>query len=391
MPCHFQTELTWLILIFFFQDSESDLSTAAVELTTRSFNSEQARETKDHVVNVLFGVTGLAVFLFNGLMVLLYIKVLKIRRIITFMMMQLFIFCMIHGLVVGVIFTVHRAARYVMPKGWCVIGDLIMLFMDTYILALLPLLAIERLVILKEPYHSVRQRRKWSIIATVTIIFVTMMLAWIPIIPQLGIPQQVVVKTSIPSEVARRERFQKYFNCQGLINKQNIVTPIILLIQQIVCVAVVVGIYLHMFYISKSRMAKFSRMTAKRRKSLRRATTSVMLVAIVFIVTTIPFGITYQVRTLCDTGHIDKQLCAHITLNMRFGFGIVTHLGDLFAPMLFALFNPKIRKMLRYFVCAPCGVVPPTIESTSMGTSNHKSLEPDPEPASNEGSGSINE
>jgi len=305
--------------------------------------------------------------------------------------MQLFIFCMIHGLVVGVIFTVHRAARYVMPKGWCVIGDLIMLFMDTYILALLPLLAIERLVILKEPYHSVRQRRKWSIIATVTIIFVTMMLAWIPIIPQLGIPQQVVVKTSIPSEVARRERFQKYFNCQGLINKQNIVTPIILLIQQIVCVAVVVGIYLHMFYISKSRMAKFSRMTAKRRKSLRRATTSVMLVAIVFIVTTIPFGITYQVRTLCDTGHIDKQLCAHITLNMRFGFGIVTHLGDLFAPMLFALFNPKIRKMLRYFVCAPCGVVPPTIESTSMGTSNHKSLEPDPEPASNEGSGSINE
>jgi len=305
--------------------------------------------------------------------------------------MQLFIFCMIHGLVVGVIFTVHRAARYVMPKGWCVIGDLIMIFMDTYILALLPLLAIERLVILKEPYHSVRQRRKWSIIATVTIIFVTMMLAWIPIIPQLGIPQQVVVKTSIPSEVARRERFQKYFNCQGLINKQNIVTPIILLIQQIVCVAVVVGIYLHMFYISKSRMAKFSRMTAKRRKSLRRATTSVMLVAIVFIVTTIPFGITYQVRTLCDTGHIDKQLCAHITLNMRFGFGIVTHLGDLFAPMLFALFNPKIRKMLRYFVCAPCGVVPPTIESTSMGTSNHKSLEPDPEPASNEGSGSINE
>ena len=340
-----------------------------LEKTTREFHSTETRVLNIYVINTLFGLTGLAIFVFNLLMILLYARVPKVRRCITFIMLQLFVFGMAHGFVIGVFGVTHRVLRNKLPDIWCVIGDLIMIFMEKYILFLLPLLVVERLVFIKAPYHSTKQRRKWSIIATIIITIATMLLAWIPIIPQLRIPVESHHLLS-PEDAKNNGR---YYDCQGLLNRRNIATPIILLIQQVLCVVIVVGVYVYMFYILKSRMtSSLPRMSDKRRKTLRRATHSVLLVAGVFFVTTVPFGISFQIRSLCLTGQIDKDLCSYITLKLRYAFGIISHLGDLFAPMMFAVFNPKIRIALRDFIGQPCGVRPIGVDSSSGPSSSRE-------------------
>lgn len=316
------------------------------DLTTRSFHSDEAQETRDLVVNLLFGFAGLVCVIFNGFMLILYAKDANLRRHISYMMLQLFIFCMIHGLVIGVVFVLNRVLRYTMPPWWCVVGNLLIAFFDDYILVLLPLLTIERYLSIKYPFLSKRKAKRWTIGATIFSSCFIGIVALLPQAPFLGVPQRVETLPHHPEILKERQRYFEAIACWGNLNKLNVASPVILLILQIFCLTTVVGIYLRMFYIAKERLTRFSSMTAAKQKKMKRAATSVMLVALVFFLMTMPYGVLLQVVELCYVGYFDMEACRYSSMNLKFAFGFLAYLGNFFAPLLFTVFNPKVRRKL---------------------------------------------
>ena len=317
-----------------------------LDWTTRSFHSEQAQITRDLVINLLFGFAGLVCVLFNGFMLILYAKDCNLRRHISYMMLQLFIFCMIHGLVIGVVFVLNRVLRYTMPPWWCVAGNLLIAFFDDYILVLLPLLAIERYLSIKYPFLSKRKAKRWTIGSTIFSILFIAIVALLPQAPFLGVPKRVETLPHHPEILRERQRYFEAIACWGNLNKLNVASPVILLILQIFCMTTVVGIYLRMYYIAKERLTRFSSMTATKQRKMKRAAISVMLVALVFFLMTMPYGVLLQVVELCYVGYFDMEACRYSSMNLKFAFGFLAYMGNFFAPLLFTLFNPKVRRRL---------------------------------------------
>ncbi|KAF6022858.1 hypothetical protein EB796_018840 [Bugula neritina] len=163
------------------------------------------------------------------------------------------------------------------------------------------------------------------------------------------------------NEVRQQElsRFYRHYTCQFRINKKNEFEPIFNILIGSVCVFLVIGIHVAMFFMLRSRLTKYSNMAENRKKQLRKAALTVLLVAVTFICTLLPFGITIQIAAFCDTNTTKKEniACNGLTLELRFVFSILAHLGNLLAPLLFTLLNKSIRRQLREFVTPRCSTL----------------------------------
>lgn len=323
--------------------SEGTTEALLNQLTTQTFHSDETLQARDLIVNLLFGLAGLVCVMFNGFMLVLYYRDIRLRRHISYMMLQLFIFCMIHGLVIGLVFVLNRVLRYTMPSWWCVAGNLIIAFFDDYILVLLPLLAVERYLSIQYPFLSKKKAKRWTLIATVTSICFIAIIALLPQAPFLGVPQRVETLPHHPVILEHRQRYFEAIACWGNLNRLNVASPIILLVLQIFCLTTVVGIYLRMYHIAKERLTRFSSMTTTKQRKMKRAAISVMLVALVFFLMTMPYGVLLQVVELCYVGYFDMEACRYSSMNLKFAFGLLAYFGNFFAPLMFTLFNPKIR------------------------------------------------
>lgn len=332
--------------------------------TTNAYSTDQStfpweepdkKYIRRTIYYLLHGLVGLSTSLFNGLVILVYIRRPKIRKHISFVMLSMFVFCFIHGLIVGTIWPLQRVYRYDMHAnlaGLCVLSNLVMDFCDKYVLLLLPVLAVERLIHLKVPFISKRKANIWAVASIVGLLVFAILYAWLPLVPAVDVRKE----TQIYSKNAERQRylvrFYQYYNCHGKLNKKNYLEPIFTLTVGFLCVIVVTAAYIWMFMIARARLNSLTNVTANKRRRLKRAALSVMYVALTFIVTVLPFGIVIQVATLCeaDTSKKNNSFCNGVTLELRFVFSILAHLGNLLAPMLFALLSPNVRTIINGYL-----------------------------------------
>lgn len=163
-------------------------STVSPEASTTVYENRSAKALRRTIYYSLHGVVGLAITLFNGVVIAAYIKREKLRRQISMVMLTLFVFCFIHGLFVGIIYPLQRVYRYKMSSSMCILTTLLMDFADNYILVLLPVFSTERLLHLKYPSMTARSLRIWSITSISLSVVVTMCYTWLPLIPDLNIP-----------------------------------------------------------------------------------------------------------------------------------------------------------------------------------------------------------
>lgn len=322
------------------------------EQTTFPWEETDKKLVRRTVYYTLHGIVGLITSLFNGLVILVYVKRLKIRKHISFVMLSMYIFCFIHGLIVGTIYPLQRLYRYKMHAHWCVFTTLVMDFCDKFILLLLPVLAVERLIHLKFPFISKRKANLWASCSIAGLLIFAMLYAWLPLVPSLDVPKETEVFSKNHERQNYLENFYLHYSCHGLINKKNYLEPIFTILVGFLCVTVVLASYIWMFMIAKARLNALSNVTVSKRRRLKRAALSVMYVALTFIITVLPLGIVIQVAAFCDADNSIKNnsFCTNITLELRFVFSVFAHLGNLLAPMLFALLNPNIRAIINAYI-----------------------------------------
>lgn len=169
-------------------DTSTQILSTNIDATTSRFENTEAKNLRRLIYYILHGIVGLLTVLFNGVVIYAYGRSEKVRQKITVVMMNMFVFCLIHGFIVGIVYPLQRVYRYSMGDTWCIITTLLMDFADNYILVLLPVLAIERLITVIYPHMSRRKHLLYSVVSIVTALLVTVCYAWLPLIPALDIP-----------------------------------------------------------------------------------------------------------------------------------------------------------------------------------------------------------
>lgn len=169
--------------------ARTDALVMSVEATTSIYENRENKATRRLVYYILHGIVGLLVAAFNGLVIIAYVKHKNLRRHISMVMMNVFVFCFIHGLIVGIVYPLQRVYRYQMSSQICIFTTLLMDFADNYILILLPILAVERFIHLRYPNISNRKIKVWSIVSITAALLVTACYAWLPLVPELNIAQ----------------------------------------------------------------------------------------------------------------------------------------------------------------------------------------------------------
>lgn len=327
-------------------------STPTLEPSTFAWEETNAKLTRRLVYYLLHGLVGLITSLFNGLVILVYFRKPKIRKHISLVMLNMFVFCFLHGLIVGIVYPMQRIYRYAMHPDVCVVTTLLMDLADKYIVLLLPVLAVERFLLVKCSFIGSTKTRIWAVCSLVGLFVLALLFSWLPLVPQLGVPEGKHWQSNNTDRQKYLIRFYKHYTCHGKLNKKNVLDPLVTLLVAIFCVLVVVIVYVWMCLIARSRLNAFARMTAKKRKRLTKAVISVMFVVLTFITTMLPYGIVVQIAAFCDADTSLRQhsYCNGITLELRFVCSIFAHLGNLLAPMLFAFLNPYIRRTINLYV-----------------------------------------
>lgn len=349
-------------------NSSSIFSNITENTTTTLIHRNADEDLRDLIINVILGLVGLACFSFNLLMVLLYIIYDPLKKRISFMMLQVFIFCMLQGLVGGLIYVCHRVYRYTLPDWFCVLGLLLTQFCDAYILLLLPMLVADRYISIKFPMLSKQKIHRWSIITTFVAVGFVFLVVLFPLAPFADAPQRDWIIPEDPVGAAKWLKAYKAYHCNDNINIMNKITPVIMLVLNVFCVVTVVGLYIKMFTIARSRITQFSSMTAIKKQKLKKAAISVMLVAIVFFLTTIPNGIFLQLQALCSYGVFKMDSCQKTTVILYFAMMSLSHSASFFGPLLFTMFNPTLRRAV--FRTLSCQRLRSTETSSSSTNSN---------------------
>lgn len=335
-------------------------TTAASLITnvTYPWDEPTGKEARRTVYYTLHGIVGFCTIVCNGTLLLLYYKRHKVRKHISFIMLNVFISCFIHGWLVGIMYPLQRVYRYVMLDWICVITTLVMDLADRHILLLLPVLAIERLILVKFPFMRKKRTKFMATCASVGVLIFAMLYTWLPLIPQLDVPTTPYLHSTNPARQQQIDTFYKMYTCHGKLNKKNNLEPVFTLLVSCLCVIVVIGIYAKMFFIAKARFARFPAISQKKKRKLKKAAITVMLVSLIFIFTLLPYGILLPTISICgaDVSRRRNSFCNGITLELRFIFSFVAHLGNLIAPLLFALLSPNIRDAVKDFVASglPC-------------------------------------
>lgn len=334
--------------------SPANISATTVILgpATFSWEEQSAKQSRRAAYYLSHGFVGLLTCLFNGFVILVYFRRHKIRRHISLVMLSMFVFCFLHGLIVGTVYPLQRIYRYDMNASVCIFTTLIMDLADKYVVLLLPVLAVERLIYLKYPFINSKRAKVWAICSVAGLMVFALLYSWLPLVKELGVPEGLRISSNNTERSDYIENFYKHYNCQYKLNKHNALEPIFTLIVSVLCVVVVVAAYVWMYMIAKKRLSSFASMTAKKQKRLNKAAKSVFLVAMTFVLTMLPYGVVVHIAAYCEKNTSDKptSLCNTMTLESRFVSSILAHLGNLFAPMLFALLSPHIRQIMSTFI-----------------------------------------
>ncbi|KAF6020185.1 hypothetical protein EB796_021503 [Bugula neritina] len=327
------------------------ITAAAEEHATYAWEETHYKRTRRLIYYLLHGFVGLVTSVFNGLVILVYIRRANIRKHISLLMLSMFVFCLLHGLIVGIVYPLQRVYRYVMDEKMCVLSTLVMDLADKYVMLLLPLLAVERLIYLKCPFIDQKKVKRLAIASISILLVVAMLYSWLPLIPQINVPEEEYIYSNNTARQEYLVRFYKYYTCQGKLNKKNFLEPIFTILVSSLSVIVVVGAYIWMYKIARDRLTAFASITVKKQKRLKKAAFTVFYVALTFILTMMPFGIVIQIQALCkaDTTLQNNSFCNGITLELRFCFSIIAHLGNLLAPMLFSWLSPNIRQIINAY------------------------------------------
>lgn len=331
--------------------------TSTVEPSTFAWEETHSKLTRRRIYYLLHGLVGLITCLFNGLLILAYLKRVKIRKHVSLVMLSLFLFCFFHGLVVGLVYPLQRVFRYKMHPILCVISTLAMDFADEYIVFLLPALAVERLIFLKFPFVDRKTMRNRSACLLIGLVMFSMVYTWLPLVPNLALKGQYIFSNNTQRQ-RYLDRFYRYYTCDNKLNRKNTSEPILTLMAGLTSVFIIIISYIWMLLIARKRFNTFSSMTAKKKTRLKKAAIVVMVVALTFIFTMLPYGIVIQIATSCDTNTSSREnsLCNGITLELRFVFSILAHLGNIIGPMMFAFLSPNIRQSISVFLgtCLTC-------------------------------------
>ena len=335
-------------------ETTSPFTSTSLEPSTFHWEENSSRLTRRVVYYSLHGFVGFLISLFNGTVILVYTRRQRMRDHISTVMLAMFAFCFIHGLIVGIVYPLQRVYRYVMGTSLCVLTTLLMDFADKYVVLLLPVLAIERLLFLKFPFvKSTDPKAKWLARCTVGgLLLFAMLYAWLPLWPKIGVREEEYISSNNTKRQIYLERFYKHYTCHGKLNKMNSLEPIFTLIVSCLCVTLVIAAYVWMFCIAMVRLTAFPNITKRKKRRLKKAAKSVLVVAVTFIFTMLPYGIIVQIAVFCgtDTSFRENSNCNGITLELRFMFSILAHLGNLFAPLLFAVLNQQIWRIIHSYV-----------------------------------------
>ena len=354
--------------------------TARTMETYNSTNSSNnylgsAVQTRDMLVNITSSIIGVLAILFNGFMIacLYLFAQRRTRKHITFMMVQMFFFCMLSGFVNTFGFSLFlRHLRYDIPTWWCVINSMVIYFFDGYILLMLPLLVIERFLSIKYPYITNRKLRIYCAAGSAVSVLVVGAAYLLPRAEFMQTPEKTFHFGTTMEKLKSSSKFYRAFSCQLNLRMFNMVSPAILLILDVFCLLTVVGLYIRMYCIAKTRATQFSSMTQTQQKRMKRAAINVLLVSVVFCITTIPYGLITSIRSMCKTGHKLPGICGGEALNLWFTFKLMANLSNFLAPLLFTIFSPPLRTMIRQLLSHLLHKIHPAADGSSRETSNQK-------------------
>lgn len=301
-----------------------------------SLHPHQHDGAGDVIANSIFAMTGILIILFNLFMLSLYVRRRKVRQNVTYMMLQLFIYCLLDGFYFSMINTLHRKYKYVVPNWFCIVANLMRAFFSLYLMLLLPLIVVERFILVKNPHFTSKNSQKFTIISSTIALLVTFLSGWLPMIPELDIASNY--------DDYKHTTYSLEQTCEGLLNRYNVVQPVLVIVFSALCVMIVAGLYMRMFCIFRERLGSFANLTDRRRIRIKRATISVLIISLTFALTTIPTGISTQYTTLCKSIHDENfGVCKDAGFTIWILTDTLFHMGHLLAPLLFSMYNPKIR------------------------------------------------
>ena len=79
-------------------DTSTQILSTNIDATTSRFENTEAKNLRRLIYYILHGIVGLLTVLFNGVVIYAYGRSDKVRQKITVVMMNMFVFCLIHGL-----------------------------------------------------------------------------------------------------------------------------------------------------------------------------------------------------------------------------------------------------------------------------------------------------
>lgn len=326
-------------------------TTSKPEPATFVWENTELKEQRRSIYYIMHGLVGLFTVIITGFILLGIILRRKIRAQVSLMMMNVIVFCFIHGWIVGIIYPLQRVYRMTMSEGACIFTTLVMDFADNYILILLPGLAIERLISIRHPHADPKKVKIWTMASMILVFVVTILISWVPLIPGLDVPTTAFIESNNTDRTIGINAFYKAYTCNFKINRKNVLAPVFIISVEVVCVLTVIGVNVVTVYMMKKKLSNYASLTNERQLYLKHAWRNIMIVAAVFILTFLPYGVIYHYRDNCGTNVSDREnsLCNTITIELRFVFSILAHVGNLLAPLLFILMNKHLRKSLKAF------------------------------------------
>lgn len=315
------------------------------ELFGKHLHSYEA-EDQNMLITSLYALSGGLSVLFNGHMIILYLRFPKLQQIISPVLLKLFVFCMIMGFVNGVFVNIFLHLLYSIPTWWCIFSQFSVRFFNDYFLLLIPILTIERYLTICYPYISKQKLQRFTLIST---LMSTIIVALIVLFPYARFLEPMNNETTAHQEHGQHSddwHYHQAISCDNTLNISNLYAPIMELILQTVCVIVVITVYFKTFYIAKQRLAMFSVLTTVKKERLRRGAMCIMLITGTFLLLTLPKGLLFEIASLCDNAWLDRATCAPLTNNLLHIFAIVSSFASFIAPVQFTLLNPKLRKCL---------------------------------------------
>jgi len=166
------------------------------------------------------------------------------------MIIQIHVFCLIYGIIMFTIWPTYLILGPVnlLPHSVCIIETLILLYMEDYMLVLLPTLSLERLISIYIPFGNESKKRWFLTILTIIMITAVAALICTPMIPTKS--KSKLVSTNI-TEIITCDAWE---TCGNYLHLNKEVLPVIIL--EVICLVTVIAVYIALLISTKLRIRK---------------------------------------------------------------------------------------------------------------------------------------